>query len=308
MHSKSVKQQGIAMVVVLWMIMIMMTIAGTLQYSVRTQMLMTGYNSSTAQYRAFADAAAHYTIMQLYLPQDERQFQVGNTFNQWDYDGYKAEVRIIGENGLVDLNRADRNLLQQIMNKAGIMDDQAESLLDAIEDFRDPDDLARVNGAEDSAYEEAGFEAGAKDAPFERIEELQQVMGVDADIYKRLSRYLTVVSGVNGINPMLASREVLLMLADGDEAAVDDYILQREESEGAWVQPTFGMQYLNQIQMPVYRLQIRVARDDSDQTYQEERSVRLLPGRTPPFMTHFRSTKSDFQEPEVISEELSSSE
>lgn len=298
---KSGKQQGVAMVVVLWMIMVMMMIISSLLYSSRTQVQMMDYSRFSAQARAFADAATRYTIMQLYLPQDERQFQMGSSFNEWEYEGNTASVRIVGENGLVDLNKADRKLLQQILFKAGIKDDQAESLLDAIEDFKDPDDLVRLNGAEDQTYEQEGYAAGAKDAPFERMEELQQVMGVDADIYQRLSQYLTVTSGIRGVNPMLAPRDVLLLIAEGDEAAVDAYIQERESSEGAWVQPSFGQQYLNQVQMPVYRLQLKIQLANREQVYKEERSIRLLPGRIPPFMSYFRRARAAFTDDEAES-------
>ena len=56
--------------------------------------------------------------------------------------------------------------------------------MDAIADFRDPDDLRRLNGAEDADYQSAGLKHGAKDGPFKAIEELQQVLGVDHDLYK----------------------------------------------------------------------------------------------------------------------------
>lgn len=43
-------------------------------------------------------------------------------------------------------------------------------------------------------YEQAGLLAGSKDAPFERIEELQQVMGMTPTLYQVLTRYFTVNS------------------------------------------------------------------------------------------------------------------
>ncbi|MEZ5449883.1 MAG: hypothetical protein R3E89_13225 [Thiolinea sp.] len=48
------------------------------------------------------------------------------------------------------------------------------------------------------------------------------------DIYAGLSRYLSVNSNSRGINPMLAPRRTLLLLADGDAALVDEYIRMRE--------------------------------------------------------------------------------
>ncbi|HPY40487.1 MAG TPA: type II secretion system protein GspK [Thiolinea sp.] len=282
------KERGVALIMVLWMIMVMMTMAATLMYAVKTETQLVTYARSTAQARSFAEAAAHYSVMQLFLPPDKRQLKIGGSPSTWTYQGYSAEIRVIGENGLIDINQANRELLTKVLKALGIVDQDAEKLLDAIEDFRDSDDLKHVNGAEDQDYKLAGLDYGAKDAPFERIEELQQVLGVTPLIYQGLARYLSVNAHSDGVNPMLAPQHVLLLLADGDQAAVDEYIRQREEAEGAWVQPPFGGGLLGHIEQPVYRLQLKIKALDSETAYFEERAIRLLPGRNPPFITYFR--------------------
>ncbi|MFZ1386833.1 MAG: type II secretion system protein GspK [Thiolinea sp.] len=282
------KQHGVALIMVLWMVMIMMTMAGTLMYAVKTETQLVTYARSTAQARSFAEAAAHYTVMQLFLPADKRELKLGGTASTWTRDGYGVEIRVIGENGLIDINQANRELLKKVLEALAVVDQEAEAVLDAIEDFRDPDDLKHVNGAEDDDYKTAGLDYGAKDAPFERIEELQQVLGITPLIYQGLARYLSVNARSSGINPMLAPRHILLLLADGDEAAVDEYIRKREEAEGAWVQPPFGNGLLDSTEQPVYRLQLKIKALDSENAYFEERAIRLLPGHNPPFITYFR--------------------
>ncbi|MCB1620764.1 MAG: general secretion pathway protein GspK [Thiothrix sp.] len=282
-------QRGVALLMVIWMIVVMMSLAAALVYSVRTETSMVSFARTSAQARAFADAAAHYTVMQLFLPPDERTLVVGGGAGSWEQGGYQAEIRVVGENGLIDINRTSRELLQKVLEQAGVVDQEAQTLLDRIEDFRDGDDLKRLNGAEDRDYQSEGLAFGAKDAPFERIEELQQVLGMTPALYERLARFLSVSSQGQGINPMLAPRHILLLLAEGDQALVDDYIRQREVSEGAWVQPTFGATFMDHTQQPVYRVQIRVRSPGSELEYLEERSIRLLPGRNPPFLTYFRS-------------------
>jgi len=293
MHYKSHRQQrGIAIIMVLWMIMVMMTMAATLMYSVKTETQMVTYARENAQARAFADAATHYTVMQLFLPPDKREILMGGGASRWVYGGYQAEIRVVGENGLIDINRADRRLLQLVLEQVGVIDDEADEILDLIQDFRDPDDLKHLNGAEDKDYENEGFDFGAKDAPFERIEELQQVMGVTPQLYEKLSRFLSVNSNSGGINPMLAPRQILLVLAEGDAEMVDEYIRQREDSEGAFVQPPFGGSFLDHTQQPLYRLQVKVKPVGGTTEYFEERAIRLLPGRTTPFITYFRTRES----------------
>ncbi len=284
------KQQGVAMIVVLWMIMVMMTLAASLLYATRAESSMVDYARRTATARAAADAAAHFAVLQLFLPNKDRELQLGGTPLLWEYEGKKIEIRVIGENGLVDINFASRELLAEIFKQVGLADQAAENLLDVVEDFRDVDDLKRLNGAEDEDYKQEGLDFGAKDAPFERIEELQQVLGMTPQLYQALTRFLTVSSGSAGINPMLASRQTLLLLAEGDAAKVDAYLLEREEAakDGRSVQPDFGQQFLDNSQQPLYRMQIRVYTDETSPPYFEERSVRLTPEQTPPFINYFR--------------------
>lgn len=282
------RQSGVAMIVVLWMIMVMMTLAASLVYATRTEISMVDYARRSAEARAIADAAAHYAVMQLFLPNKDRALKLGGEPLQWAYAGAKVEIRVVGENGLIDINYASPALLQVILKQAGLDEQAVQTMMDILEDFRDVDDLKRINGAEDGDYENAGLPFGAKDAPFERIEELQQVMGMTPQLYQALTRFLTVNSGAQGINPMLAPRQTLLLLAEGDAAKVDAYLQQREEAEGQYVQPDFGGAFWDASQQPLYRMQIRVYTDETAPAYFEERSLRLRPGQTPPFINYFR--------------------
>lgn len=293
-------QHGVAMIVVLWMIMVMMTLAASLIYATRTESSMVDYARRTATARAAADAAARYAVMQLYLPNKDRDLQLGGKPLEWPYQGMKTEIRVVGENGLIDINYANRDLLALILKQVGMQPDAADQMLDTLEDFRDPDDLHRLHGAEDPQYEQAGLPFGAKDGPFERIEELQQVMGMTPQLYQALTRFLTVNSGARGINPMLAPRQTLLLLAEGDIAKVDAYIAEREEAtqDGRFVTPDFGQAFLDNRQQPLYRMQIRVFTDESAPPYFEERSIRLQPGKMPPFVTYYKvlqETSQQFQ-------------
>ena len=285
---KQKNQKGVALIVVLWMVSIMLMIGSAMLYSVKTDSTMTSYTKTSAQASAYADAALRYAIAQLMLPKQVRELKTTGSPYPWKYDGITAEISVIGENGLVDINRATRTLLQKVLEQVGIVEEEAETLLDTIQDFRDKDDLKRLAGAEDRDYEEAGYSYGSKDASFERIEELQQVLGMTASLYNRLSKYLTVSSQGKGINPMLAPRHILMLLADGDSSIVDAYIKQREESEGEYVQPSFGAGFIDRSQQPRYRIQIRVKMEEGAPEYFEERSIRLVAGKLPPFISYFR--------------------
>ena len=139
------------------------------------------------------------------------------------------------EAGKVDLNSAQRGLLDALLRASDIEDDRRDALLDAIEDWRDPDSLRRLNGAEDQEYEAAGRTHGAKDATFNTVEELQQVLGVTPRLFKRLRPALTVHSHSAGIDDKVAPPEVLrALLLSGEDTGRDlEEVLARRRDNAA---------------------------------------------------------------------------
>ena len=116
----------------------------------------------------------------------------------------------------------------------GLDQSEADALVDAIRDFADADDLKRLNGAEDRDYAAAGLPWGAKDAAFTAVEELQQVLGMNAPLYEAVAPALTVHTGSQGIDAKSAPREVLMALPGSEAEAVDAHLAARAEApEGA---------------------------------------------------------------------------
>ncbi len=168
-------------------------------------------------------------------------WRADGTVYAWTYGGGAIRVAVHSEAGKIDLNAADDSLLRSLLLSAtwigpdgepeGIDEDGAGALTDAIRDFADPDDLTRLNGAEDEDYAAAGLPWDAKDAPFEAVAELQQVLGMTAPLYAAVAPALTVYTGAVSADARLASREVLLALPGGAAAGVvDDYLLLRAEA------------------------------------------------------------------------------
>jgi general secretion pathway protein K len=124
-----------------------------------------------------------------------------------------------------------------LLEAAGVAQDQLDSLLDAIEDWRDPDDLRRLNGAELREYQAAGRTLGPMDAPFTRVEELQQVLGITPEIYQRLEPWLTVYSYQPGIDAAIASAALLRALPEVEPETLEDYLTARAESQAQGLPP-----------------------------------------------------------------------
>ena len=84
----------------------------------------------------------------------------------------------------------------------------------AILDWRDQDSLTQpAGGAEDADYAAAGLAWGAKDAAFETVAELEQVMGMRPALFASAAQYLTVYSG--SATPDAASADGIVLQAMG---------------------------------------------------------------------------------------------
>jgi general secretion pathway protein K len=120
---------------------------------------------------------------------------------------------------LVDINAAPQPLIEWLLLRLGAAPDRAHALAAAIVDFRDVDDMASgPDGAESDSYQAAGLGHGPKNAPFEAVAELDQVLGMTPALLSRLRAAVTVHGRQPGIDPWQAPRELLAASFDGDRA------------------------------------------------------------------------------------------
>jgi general secretion pathway protein K len=227
-------QRGVALVIVIWVSMLMLVIASTFIFERRTEAMVVRNSVSLARAEAAADAAVQRGIYEMYRsdnPPD--RWQRDGTPHDWTFDGIPIRVELRDESAKIDLNTAADPLLRGLLVQAGLNDEEAPKVLDAILDWRDQDSLKRPNGAEEADYAAAGLTYKPANAPFQAIEELQLVLGMRAEVYRRLAPNITVFSRQPGVNPTLASREVLLAIPGVTADIVDAYIARREEARAA---------------------------------------------------------------------------
>ena len=93
----------------------------------------------------------------------------------------------VDESAKIDLNAAPETLLKGLIEKVGGADPEATArIVDAIQDWRDADDLRRPNGAEEADYKMAGLQQKPANMPFETVSELARVLGMTPAIYARV--------------------------------------------------------------------------------------------------------------------------
>jgi general secretion pathway protein K len=118
-------------------------------------------------------------------------------------------VKITDDSGKIDLNTPNDKLLTNLFAARGLDPDQAQGLAAAIKDWIDPDDDTTLNGAELAQYKAAGLSYGPRNAPFDTVSELQQVLGMNYELFSKIEPALTIYSGQGAPNLAYAPTEVL---------------------------------------------------------------------------------------------------
>ncbi len=215
------RQRGIALVAVLWALVLLAVIAATVLRESRTQSRLARNFLDGAQAEALADGGVHRAIAGLAVPVSGGGWRADGTVYAWRTGAGEVRIRIEDEGGKIDLNRTAHRLLQNLFLAVGLERVAAEGLASAVLDYRDKDDRRRPGGAEDSDYASAGLSHGAKDGPFEALEELHQVLGMTRKIYAAITPALTVHSNRRRPDRRVAPPLVIAALqGDGGGAGV----------------------------------------------------------------------------------------
>ena len=224
-------QSGIALVLALWMTVLLTVLASGFAFSMRSEALAARNAVSLAQARAAAEGAVERTAFELSRPRMADTWLPDGQPHRWVDGSASIVVTAIDEGAKIDLNAAPDTLLQSLLMVAGGLDEPAAAaLVDAIADWRDPDDLRRPNGAEAPEYAAANLKYAPANAPFETVGEVARVLGMTATVFQRIAPLVTVYSQQPGINTATASRDVLLVLPNATPESVDAFILQRADA------------------------------------------------------------------------------
>lgn len=221
------RQQGMALVMVLWVISLMTIMAGSFALSTQREAGILSHAHERAKAQALADGGVNYAMMMLSLPDPKLRWQADGTPYVWQVDGARVHIRIMDEGGKVDVNAAQEQTLKTVFKFLVGNEELAEQLSDAIMDWRDPDDLKRNHGAEAEDYQSRRMQAPPQNRNFLILDELRGVMGVTPELYRKMESWFTLYTGTDGLNPAKASREILMALMGGDASKVDSYVQQR---------------------------------------------------------------------------------
>jgi general secretion pathway protein K len=225
------RQRGVAMILVVWVIALMSVLLGSFALIARTENLQARhlFDSTTARYAA--EAGLERAIYELRRPDPTMRWIGDGRPYEFQFDNALVHIELTDESGKIDLNSAAGDLLQQMFVSAGLTLDKAAQLSDAIQDWRDPDDVPQPHGAEASEYKAAGLTYVPRNSPFQTVSEVQQVLGMDYELYSRIEPAITIYAGGTQPNAAYAPLQALLALPGMTPELAQQLIQQRQQMQ-----------------------------------------------------------------------------
>ena len=192
--------EGIALIMVLWVIAILSVVAMEFCFAMRTEVHITNNYKDEFQLYAMAEGGVQRTILELIYKHDSRVQQlraqilekVPEDKKEWVADGRPylipfdqgtCEIKVVSEAGKVNINVVSESMLRKIIDQLGWEQETRDIVVDSILDWRDPNDFHRVNGAEEEYYQSLKEPYHCKNGNLDSVEELLLVRGVTPDLF-----------------------------------------------------------------------------------------------------------------------------
>jgi len=222
------RQKGVALILVMWVIALMGVLLGSFALIARTENLESRHMFDTTSARYDAIAGVELALAQLRNPDPMQRWVADGRPYEFPYEGATVKVEITNESGKIDLNVADSVTLMALFQSIGLDLGAAEALSDAIQDWRDADQQVRPHGAEAPQYAAAGLDYGPTNLPFQTVAEVQQVLGMNYGIYKKIEPAITVYSGTRTPNAAYAPYEALMAIPGMTQPLAQQIIATRQ--------------------------------------------------------------------------------
>lgn len=218
--------RGVALIAVLWVVLLLAMIAGSLTMLTRTEIGLSRNLVIAAKAEALAEGGIQLAAARLLSAT-----ATGQPIGSWqaDLEGGHVEFTIVDVSGRIDLNAAQPELIAGLFRAAGA-GDMADRLADRIVDWRDTDEDPGPNGAEQADYGDLDPPIRVGNSPFLTTDEILRIPGITMELWELVADAVTVHSRRPGINPIFAPKLALLALPGMDDDTADEIIAARTES------------------------------------------------------------------------------
>lgn len=203
------RQGGFALLMVLWSLLLLSTIATGLNRDARDELRLARNGAASARAEALADAGVARAVYGLMDLRPEERWRGDDRPYGLALGGGTVEMRVQDEAGLIDLNAAPEELLADLFAVLGVPEDRAADIARAIVERR------------------ASPESGG---PFEAPEALEGLSGLGRDLAARAAPFLTVVTRQRTADPTVAPVAVLQALGT-DPKVIEATLAARARGE-----------------------------------------------------------------------------
>lgn len=192
--------RGIVLIMVLWVIIILSVMALEFSFAMRTEVNIAKNFKEETQLYAIAEGGVQRAITELIykhdpkvhqlrdkkieeVPPEKREWMTDGRVYSIPFDQGTCEVKVTSEAAKVNINTVSEAPLRKIMGQMGLEGEARDVVTDSILDWRDPDDLTRMNGAENDYYRSLKEPYDCKNGNLDSIEELLLVRGVTPTLF-----------------------------------------------------------------------------------------------------------------------------
>jgi general secretion pathway protein K len=245
-------QRGVTLVVVLWIIMVLSLLIGGFAFTMHVETQIASFGRKQLKARALARSGIE--VVRVELAQQTGGEGGYVAFNQsWATNETLLvshalgegtfTVKLMDEQGKLPLNKLTPDQWHRLFDLLGVDALDADVIVDSIEDWKDDNDLHRLNGAEDDYYMKLSPPYRAKNGAFDRVDELMLVRGMTRELFDGIPaagndpgkpglRELLTAINAGQVNVNTASAFALRVLLDLDEAQTDAIISRRNGADG----------------------------------------------------------------------------
>ena len=245
------RQQGLALLVVLWALVLLTVIGLSFSYAVRVENQTTIALSDRVRAEAVAEAGIRRALLGAMSPDPELRWEEDGRAYEIPWPGATLRVSMRSEGGKIDLNAADPELLaglfELVLGDDGEIDPDA--LAAQVVDWRDRDDDRTMKGAEAEEYRAVGRENAPRNDKLESVGELAELLSFDGAMVRLLEPHLTVYSTRPRIDAISASATVLAAVPEIDVETAEAFVEHRQARLEVGEQPDlsrlhFGRKYI----------------------------------------------------------------
>lgn len=232
-------ERGVALALVLGLVVVLAVVATAVVASTRSasNVLLNARVRTVARYAAESGIVAGAAVLErrmatAYSPAQrvlalsglEREFA---ELDEVSLGNARFGVAVANLNARLDLNQGDPEALVALFSEfAGAS--AARAVVDALQDWRDADDLVRPFGAENDAYIRAGSRYVPRNTALKRLDELRRVQGVTDSLAFAVAPYVTV-DGDLRIDANAAPEQVLSAMPGIGPGGARRIVAQRKQ-------------------------------------------------------------------------------